>query len=488
MNAIPKQEPGGGGGVSVNDDRFRCGTLIYTRAGLFTLFAWLLWGDFCFYLMETIWPTVLPLLLKAEGAPNFALALVITTIPSAMNFVLNPIISTTSDRYRGRRGRRIPFLLAATPFVTVFLVLLGFSRQLGKVTHALLSGPFPDLTSGTVTVVLISLLVVCFRFFELFVNTVFWYLFNDVVPSAFMGRFLGLFRVVGSVAGALFNFFLFRYAESHASVLFLGVAILYGSAFMLMSLNVKEGNYPPPKPIHGKKFSFLIWVSTFFRECFSHRIYRLVFGYTTLFFAAGTINIFMIFMAFSIGMTMDDVGKVAGVAALVGAALMYPLGAMVDRFHPLRIMLLAQVGFCIVYTGQLIFLFYDFPKTTAFWLYAGFAAVAVPITVANGAAGFPMVMLLFPKDRFGQFCAANAMCGAVGAMVGGVLSGTFLDTLKHHFAAHDFYYRFVPVWSIFFISLSGMMTFRVFREWKRLGGDESYTPPSVNPVAADLSD
>ena len=27
---------------------YRCGTLTYTKVGLFMMFAWLLWGDFCF--------------------------------------------------------------------------------------------------------------------------------------------------------------------------------------------------------------------------------------------------------------------------------------------------------------------------------------------------------------------------------------------------------------------------------------------------------
>ncbi len=480
MSATPSRTFGAEPEPLKPEDRFRCGTLIYTRAGLFTLFAWLLWGDFCFYLMETVWPNVLPLLLKAEGAPNYVLALVITSIPSAMNFVLNPIISTISDRYRGRRGRRIPFLLLATPFVTLFLVLLGFSRELGGWIHHLLSGPFPELTSGAVTVSLISLLVICFRFFELFINTVFWYLFNDVVPVAFMGRFLGMFRVVGAVAGALFNFFLFRYSESHTSILFFGVAILYGSAFMMMSLKVKEGSYPPPDPVPEGRFKALSHIKTFFRESFSHKIYRLIYGYTTLFYAAGTIQIFMIFMAFSVGLTIDEVGKVAGIAALVSAALMYPFGALVDRFHPLRVILLAQAGFCLVAFCQLIFLFVEFSKPTAFWVYAGLAALALPFTVANAAAGLPLAMRLFPHDRFGQFCAANAMCGAVGITVGGLLAGGFLDLMKAYFEKENFYYRFAPLWSLVFIALSGCLTILVFREWKRLGGDKGYVPPSVS--------
>lgn len=483
MSAFSSRSSAGEFPPAPQQDKLRCGTLVYTQAGLFTLFAWLLWGDFCFYLMETVWPKVLPLMLEAEGAPNFVLALVITAIPSAMNFCLNPIISTFSDRYRSRLGRRIPFLLLATPFVTIFLVLLGISRDLGGWIEHLLSGPFPQLAPGTVTVTVISLLVICFRFFELFINTVFWYLFNDVVPVAFMGRFLGIFRVVGAAAGALFNFFLFRYAESHTSYLFFGVAILYGSAFIMMSLKVKEGTYPDPDPIPPGKSRFLSYIKTFFRECFTHRIYRLIYCYTSIFYAAGTIQIFMIFMAFSIGLTIDDVGQIAGMAALVNMALMYPFGALVDRFHPLRVILVAQAGFCLVASCQLIFLFVDFPKSTTFWIYAAMEALALPFIVANAAAGLPLAMRLFPHDRFGQFCSANAMCGAVGITVGGLIAGGFLDLMKSFFERENYYYRFAPLWSFVLIAISGFITMLVFREWKRLGGDQSYTPPIATSSA-----
>lgn len=34
--------------------RFRAGSLVYTRMGLFAVCAWLLWGDFAFNLMEMV--------------------------------------------------------------------------------------------------------------------------------------------------------------------------------------------------------------------------------------------------------------------------------------------------------------------------------------------------------------------------------------------------------------------------------------------------
>lgn len=470
-------------GTETSNEKFRCGSLVYTQAGLFTLFTWLLWGDFCFSLMETIWPNILPLMLKAEGAPNLVISMVITTIPSAMNFVMNPIISTASDRHRSPRGRRIPFLLIGTPFVAVFLVLLGFSRDLGRLLGGALAGALPGLSTAGVAVGVICVLLICFRFFELFVNTVFWYLFNDVVPSAFMGRFLGFFRVVGAISGACFNFFLFRYAESHTSLIFFGVAVLYSTAFLAMCLRVKEGAYPPPDPAMAGGRSLVTYITTFVRECFGHRIFRLVFGYTAVFYMGNTMNTFMVFMAFSIGLNLEDVGKVAGVASLVSIVLMYPMGFLVDRLHPLRVMLISQAGFCVVMACKLVFLFHDFPRDTAFWIYAALAGLTIPINAANSAATLPMVMRIFPHAQFGQFCSANAMCGALGTMAGGVLAGSFLDLLKSFYGAGNYFYRFAPIWSVCFMLLSGAATLLVFREWKKLGGDESYRPPAAGQGA-----
>ena len=49
---------------------FRAGSLIYSKKGLFILFAWMLWGDFCFTLMEAVVPSILPLKLRSLGSAN----------------------------------------------------------------------------------------------------------------------------------------------------------------------------------------------------------------------------------------------------------------------------------------------------------------------------------------------------------------------------------------------------------------------------------
>lgn len=460
-------------------NRLRCGTLTYTKAGLFVLFSWLLLGDFCFTLMETIWPAILPLVLQSHGAPNFLIAVVMTTIPQAMNFFLNPIISTTSDRFRSKRGRRIPFLLFSAPFISIFLILLGFSQEIGQWIHSLISQGNSDLSASTIIIALICVFIVFFRLFELFVGTVFFYLFNDVVPAAFIGRFIGFFKVVGAAAGALFNFFIFKYATSHTSVIFLGAAILYVTAFTLLGLNVKEGEYPPPDKIVDKKRMFsLAPIRVFFTECFSARIFRLVFLYSILIAAGGSINVFLIFMAFSVGLTIDDVGKINGLSAIGSVVLMLSMGVLVDKFHPIRIMIVTQIAFVFATLFKCVFLFYNFQRDTAFWIYIVLAFLYLPFFSANTMASFPMLMRIFPSNRFGQFCAANAMCGAASNIIAAILAGVYLDMLRRFFAGSgDFYYRFVPVWGFVFAVLTVGATFLLYREWQRLGGDKNYRAP-----------
>lgn len=461
----------------------RAGTLLYTRAGITTLFAWLLWGDFVFTLMETVWPSVLPLKLHALAASDDTISLLVTTIPAAMNFVLNPLISTISDRHRGRYGRRIPFLLLAAPFVAVFLILTGFSKQLGAGLHQMLEGSRPGwLSEGEVIIGLICVLVVCFRFFELFINTVYWYLFNDVVPAVLLGRFLSLFRVVGGVAGALFNFFVYKYANSHSAEIFIGAGILYGAAFTLMCFNVKEGEYPPPEPIPPRQ-PWIISLKGFFQECFSHRIFILLYLSGAAWVFAGSAGPFQVFFATSIGLDLGQIGDINGWSILASLILAVPAGYLVDRFHPIRIMLVAKLGLWITAPLGLVFFFGHFDSGTSYWIYLAFSVINIPLSAAYVAAILPMCMRTLPRDRFGQFCSANAMTIALGMMAGGFVVGKFLGFLKASLNGSDHYYQLLPIWPTVFYTISIILTYALFREWKKLGGDSSYVPPVADAFA-----
>src|ERR1700712_1258941 len=96
---------------------YRVGTLTYTKTGLFNVFFWMLWGDLCLNVMESAIPRMVPLQLQSLGASNAVIGLLTGSMMSLINWITNPLISTWSDRHRGKLGRRIPFLLYPTPLL-----------------------------------------------------------------------------------------------------------------------------------------------------------------------------------------------------------------------------------------------------------------------------------------------------------------------------------------------------------------------------------
>src|SRR5437870_2406106 len=172
---------------------WRVGTLVYNRRQLINVFIWLLWGDFCLYLMDAgVGNNLVPLQLQKHGASNTLITVVKTSVVELVLLVLCPIVSTWSDRYRSRLGRRIPFMLFATPPLALFLALLGLwptiSTWLKSISPHLLS----TISAANLTIALISVMLVGYKFFDTFPQSVYDYFWADVIPPQFMGRFVCL--------------------------------------------------------------------------------------------------------------------------------------------------------------------------------------------------------------------------------------------------------------------------------------------------------
>jgi len=183
--------------------QFSVGTLRYTGFGLIMVFVWLLWGDFCFTLLDQNIPNLLPLKLKDIGASDTMNSVLNGTLSYTVTFFLAPMVSMQSDRTRTRFGRRIPYLFWSTPFVGLFLVLIGCYDSVtkwifGDATHASVLGI-------SAPVVVLGILLVGWDLANIFVNTIYYYLFNDVVPLKYMSRFFAMFRIVISLAGMMFS-------------------------------------------------------------------------------------------------------------------------------------------------------------------------------------------------------------------------------------------------------------------------------------------
>lgn len=440
------------------------GTLVYTGSGLAVLFAWLLWGDFAWNMKERAIGPVAQLLLRQLGATDFVVGLLIGSLPAAIGLILGPVISVRSDRHRGRWGRRIPYLLIPTPIIAFSLAGLAFTAPLGAVLHGALGAGSPGEIACRLIV--FGFFWTTFEIFQTIAQSVFGGLINDVVPPEVIGRFFGLFRAVSLIAGMVFNFWLIGYAETHALVIFLGLSALYGAGFSLMCLKVKEGDYPPPPPPEpGSALARVAGpVRVYLRECFANPYYLWVFLALMLAtLSGGPVNSFSVFYAKSLGLEMDAYGKLIGITFACSLALTWFLGSLADRYHPLRIGLVAMLAYAAVmlWAGAAA----DDARTFSIALVAHGVLQGVYNT---GTAS--ICQRLFPRLKFAQFASAAGIISAFGYMIMPPLLGKYLD-LNGHVYRHTF----------MFSGALGLAAFAfllvVWRGFRRHGGPENYTPP-----------
>ena len=465
-------------GIAPHNKRYHCGTLTYTKAGLVALFGWLLWGDFCFTLMETVVPSVMPLKLKDLGCSNWLMGLILTTGPCILNMTICPYVSFKSDRHRGRWGRRIPFIVWTLPFLCIFLALLGWSDDISLLLQKNV-GYFRDMAPVTLTISLITVFMIMFTFFNMFVGSVFWYLFNDVVPQQFLGRFVGMFRIVGTGASALYSCFIYKFAESNMREILVGASLLYFVGFCLMCFFVREGQYPPleeEKPEHSG--NRLEGVKSFFKESFTHKLYWLMFIFTAFQSVTAAICMFNVFFCKNMGLSLDQIGKLGGITLVAGVVAMYFAAIFIDRWHPLRVAVYLTVFSVITAVMNWVWVFVELPPAYFFWLNLGIGLITAFQVALAGGCGLPLFMRLFPQSRFGQFCSAAALVRSFGSICAGATAGLFIDFVRWWYLGSDFAYRFIFVWTAVFSAVTALFFIMTYRKWYSLGGDAHYHPPA----------
>lgn len=452
------------------------GTLTYTKAGLVGLFAWLLWGDFCFTIMEQVIPSIMPLKFKELGASNTLMALVMTSVPSLLTTVFNPIISFKSDRTRTKWGRRIPYLLGTVPFLTFALLALGVQEPVGRWIQSVAEVWFAGLSLPTVLLIYICFFLLVFKFFDIFVSCIFWYFFNDVVPERLMARFVSWFRIVNAGASTLYNWFVFKHAETHFMEIFVGAGLLYLVGFGLMCLMVKEGKYAPPPENIGRKTGALASVRTYFTECMTIRHYWFLYLTSLGGAITGCANLYIIFQQRHLGLDLEHIGKLSAINNVSYIIWIALLGFLADRYHPLRIAIIGKIAALVLAPLGLIWLFWRPPAETVFYFYAILGMLG---TTAVGAlqaiVEIPLLMRIFPRAQYGQFCSARAMCGSFFGISASAATGLILDHFQKQFG--DGVYLFLPIWSIVGLTITITCLFLLYRSWKAYGGLENYVAP-----------
>ena len=479
-NSIPAQQ---------GDNTMRKNGLTYTKMGLAVLFGYLLLGDFCLQMMEMLIPSIMPLQMGAAGAPDIVKSIMLISMVSLFNLTLNPLVSFTSDNVRTAWGRRRPFLLIATPFVSLALVAIAYAPEIAafwKTTgwriHWLEGIMSNDPSMGTLMVVL-ALCIVFFQLFHYIMAPVFFYLFVDVVPDAHMGRFVALFRVVATFSAFLFSTYIYPHAMSHTKEIYVGISLLYGVGLMVMSLGVREGSYAPPS--HDLRNPPLEQVKAYARECYSRRHYLLFYLRNTFLTISEMADIFLVFyFTKAISVTLHDIGRVVGYTQLIILVVLYPIGMLMDKYKPTRVMFWLMV-FCLP-LPLLCFLFVQDRPSFLVW---GFLYCLLRPLMANLALA--LYASIPPQERYGQFGSANQMFISVIVIPVSVLLGMLMDTITVGGTRPEMY-RWCYVWNFAFYSAALFFMWLLYRSWKHYGGDNYVPPPvgldAVKPVPVEAVD
>src|SRR5688500_15349618 len=456
---------------------YQVGTLTYTRLGLITIFFWLLWGDLCWTLMEKVFPESMPLQLDRLGIPKNWIGYMMGTAGAIINMSFVPVISFRSDRTRTRWGRRIPYLLFTLPVLCLFLAVLGFSDPIGAWVKGSNWPARLNLSPIATIALLMGALILLYDVFNVFVNSIFWYLFRDVIPTAFLGRFMAAFRMVGMAAGFIWWTFIYGKIETHTKHIYIGASLLYFFGFGMMCLMVKEGEYPPPEDIAPSTEPWLtrVWrsIRTYRRECFSPPLFVSFYISQALIFVAGAGTMYkQFFYVRHLGFSLDQMGKVTGVLLIIAFLMQIPLGWLVDKIHPMRGYLIAiTAGVPIHIAGFFINTYSVWGYTIhAFTMFIAVLAIQQPVLQLREASEVPLQMRLFPRKQYGQFSSANSLIRHFSLIFGTAGAGMLIGSLNARYGEFGNAYAFLWLGGFNAVACIGLWT--VYCLWRRYGAEK----------------
>ncbi len=464
---------------------YTCEGLTYNWPKLLGAMGLILLGFFTYTLCLAFVPSIMPLKLGRElGADNKTIAFIMSTIGQVFNITICPMVSFQSDRFRSKRwGRRIPFILFTMPMMCAAWLLFAFVDSEADFLSAALE-PWCSIAPTTMAIVLIGIIMAFYQFFLMYVGSVIYYIYNDTIPAQFLARFVGLIHVVCGLANVLFSFFVFQYGLTHFRILLLGTIVVYTLGVGAMCLFLREPRFPAPETLNkkGGASSKIAGLSAFFRESFSHKFYWLSFFGVGAFAVGGTTAVFQNFFYLNMGLTMEDIGQLGGTMGLAGMVLSFTIamfGAiLIDRWHPARVYSIGVLFMLMTPLEQCKWLFFT-PERRVFWIiFLLSSVVCLAKTQFTTIASMPMLMRLYPKSRFGQFCSAQSMLRSGMVLVAGLIYGGVVDLLKYNLNLGDFAYRFGYVWQLLWYGASGIMFALMYREFLKLGGFKDYHAPA----------
>ena len=270
----------------------------------------------------------------------------------------------------------------------------------------------------------------------------------------------GLIRV-SCLWGTVPGYFSIRnYVTTHLPWVYTIVAVIVFVGLMLMSLLVKEGTYPPVE----EKKSPLKATFSYFKECFaSNRFYWWFFLATAMnevsVLCRALYNI--LFVTKDICVPEAEYFKIGGICGTIALITLLPMGYLVDKFRPLKVYVIGMV--LVIVTN--IYAFF-FCMNTATYMIVAFA-LSVSYCVQN-SCNIPLYIEVLPKDRYGQFCSAQAIFRSVLTFAVNAVAGVFILY---------FGYRYLFVWDALFTIFALFCTIMLIKGYYAHGGPKNFVAP-----------
>ena len=185
--------------------------LTYNTSQLLATIGLLLIGQVTVAICIGMVPTIVPLKLKELGISSTMLVFIMTTFGQILNMTICPWVSFRSDRYRSKRwGRRVPFILFTLPMLCLSWAVLALYKYEAQLLHKIIA-PLAELSQATLAIIVLAVGVILFKFFYMYVGSVWYYIPNDVIPPQVQTRFYGAINLVSSASMAIFHYFFFKF-------------------------------------------------------------------------------------------------------------------------------------------------------------------------------------------------------------------------------------------------------------------------------------
>jgi len=287
---------------------------------------------------------------------------------------------------------------------------------------------------------------------------IFSYLYWDVVPEPMLGRFQSLSKNVTLLAGLVWSFFIFGLAEHHMKSVYVGTATFALAIYLISTWQIKEGEYPPPD-VH-KKGGAMAPIRAYFVECFSQPYYLWIFTASLVSQLSNAGNNFNFFyLHYDLHLDLATVGWTQGWSQAIttgfGLIFGFGIGALTDRLKPVRLMGPFYILLSLASLGSYFFV-------TDKWSCIVWACIMNIILFGLGVAGGAFTVEVFPREKLGQFCSAQAVFYQFLLNFVSPLIGMFFDYVHNN--------RLGYLWTAIFRFFAALFYIKVYFNWKKKKG------------------